>query len=320
MSAAVMLYMIGLGLCDERDITVRGLDAVRSCASVYLEAYTSILLVGKEKLEALYGKEVQLLDREKCESDSAVDAMLEEARTADVAFLVVGDVFGATTHSDMQLRAAKAGIDVRVIHNSTVMTAVGACGLQLYRFGECISIVFFTESWRPDSFYDKIKANMKNGLHTLCLLDIRVKVRAASHRSRASALDRSLLPPRPTVLCSTRACVARASLAVAASGQALTRVHALGHHSQEPDMEALCMGKKRYEPPRYMSVNTAIEELLEIEEKRGEGVYSRESMAVGLARVGSGERQQIVAGTMGELLEGARARTAHAGPVRGITR
>jgi len=245
-AAAVMLYMIGLGLCDERDITVRGLDAVRSCASVYLEAYTSILLVGKEKLEALYGKEVQLLDREKCESDSAVDAMLEEARTADVAFLVVGDVFGATTHSDMQLRAAKAGIDVRVIHNSTVMTAVGACGLQLYRFGECISIVFFTESWRPDSFYDKIKANMKNGLHTLCLLDIRVK---------------------------------------------------------EPDMEALCMGKKRYEPPRYMSVNTAIEELLEIEEKRGEGVYSRESMAVGLARVGSGERQQIVAGTMGELLE-----------------
>ena len=214
-----MLYMIGLGLCDERDITVRGLDAVRSCASVYLEAYTSILLVGKEKLEALYGKEVQLLDREKCESDSAVDAMLEEARTADVAFLVVGDVFGATTHSDMQLRAAKAGIDVRVIHNSTVMTAVGACGLQLYRFGECISIVFFTESWRPDSFYDKIKANMKNGLHTLCLLDIRVKVRAASHRSRASALDRSLLSPRPTVLCSTRACVARASLAVAASGQ-----------------------------------------------------------------------------------------------------
>ncbi len=55
------------------------------------------------------------------------------------------------------------------------MNAVGACGLQLYRFGEAVSIVFFTETWRPTSFYDKIAANRKMGLHTLCLLDIKVK-------------------------------------------------------------------------------------------------------------------------------------------------
>lgn len=29
-------------------------------------------------------------------------------------------------------------------------------------------------------------------------------------------------------------------------------------------------GKKQYEPPRYMTVNTAIEQLLEIEHTRGE--------------------------------------------------
>lgn len=45
-----MLYMIGLGLGDERDITVRGLEAVKSAARVYLEHYTSILGVGKERL------------------------------------------------------------------------------------------------------------------------------------------------------------------------------------------------------------------------------------------------------------------------------
>jgi diphthine synthase len=33
---------------------------------------------------------------------------------------------------------------VRVIHNASIMNAVGACGLQLYRFGEAVSIVFFT--------------------------------------------------------------------------------------------------------------------------------------------------------------------------------
>lgn len=50
------------------------------------------------------------------------------------------------------------------------MNAVGACGLQLYNFGQTISIVFFTDTWRPDSFYDRIKENKGLGLHTLCLL------------------------------------------------------------------------------------------------------------------------------------------------------
>ena len=45
-----MLYLIGLGLSDETDITVKGLEIVRRAARVYLEAYTSILLVDKSIL------------------------------------------------------------------------------------------------------------------------------------------------------------------------------------------------------------------------------------------------------------------------------
>ena len=45
-----MLYLIGLGLADEKDITVKGLETVRKAERVYLEAYTSILLVNAEKL------------------------------------------------------------------------------------------------------------------------------------------------------------------------------------------------------------------------------------------------------------------------------
>jgi diphthamide biosynthesis methyltransferase len=45
-----MLYLIGLGLSDETDITVKGLEIVKKCSRVYLEAYTSILLVNKEIL------------------------------------------------------------------------------------------------------------------------------------------------------------------------------------------------------------------------------------------------------------------------------
>ena len=45
-----MLYFIGLGLGDAQDITVKGLEVVKKAKRVYLEAYTSILTVGKEGL------------------------------------------------------------------------------------------------------------------------------------------------------------------------------------------------------------------------------------------------------------------------------
>jgi diphthine methyl ester synthase len=45
-----MFYVIGLGLGDAEDITVKGLNVVRRASRVYLEAYTSVLTVGVEKL------------------------------------------------------------------------------------------------------------------------------------------------------------------------------------------------------------------------------------------------------------------------------
>ena len=45
-----MLYLVGLGLSDETDITVKGLEIVKKAARVYLEAYTSILLVDQSVL------------------------------------------------------------------------------------------------------------------------------------------------------------------------------------------------------------------------------------------------------------------------------
>ena len=45
-----MLHIIGLGLADEKDISVKGLEIVRKAERVYLEAYTAILLVEKDQL------------------------------------------------------------------------------------------------------------------------------------------------------------------------------------------------------------------------------------------------------------------------------
>lgn len=84
----------------------------------------------------------------------------------------------------MYLRAVQLGIKVEVVHNASIVSAVGCCGLQVYRFGEIISVPFFTEKWRPDSFYDKILSNRKSGLHTLVLVDIKVKERSEENLIR----------------------------------------------------------------------------------------------------------------------------------------
>ncbi|EME32852.1 diphthine synthase [Galdieria sulphuraria] len=167
-----MLYLIGLGLGDEKDITIKGLEAVKKADLVFLESYTSILGIDRESLSSFYGKEVVEADREFTEGAKEI---LSLAKTKNVAFLVVGDPFSATTHTDLVLRCRKEGIQVEVFHNASILNAVGKCGLQLYKFGETVSLVFFTDSWKPDSFYDKIARNRAAGLHTLCLLDIKLK-------------------------------------------------------------------------------------------------------------------------------------------------
>ena len=49
------LYLIGLGLNDEKDITIKGLEAIKNCDYIYLESYTSLLLnTSIEKLEKLF--------------------------------------------------------------------------------------------------------------------------------------------------------------------------------------------------------------------------------------------------------------------------
>ena len=59
----IMLYMIGLGLADETDVTVKGLELIKKAERVYLEAYTSILLVDTAKLvRLLFIQTMQRLD------------------------------------------------------------------------------------------------------------------------------------------------------------------------------------------------------------------------------------------------------------------
>jgi diphthine methyl ester synthase len=81
----------------------------------------------------------------------------------------------ATTHTDLSLRATSLNIPTHTIHNASILTGISVCGLSLYHFGQTTSMVWFTDSWRPQSFYDRLVENASIGLHTLILLDIKVK-------------------------------------------------------------------------------------------------------------------------------------------------
>jgi len=125
--------------------------------------------------------------------ESASDEILEGANNQDIAFLVVGDPFGATTHTDLVLRARELKIPISTIPNASIMSAIGATGLQLYNFGQTVSMVFFTETWKPASFYDRIRENRNIGLHTLVLLDIKVKEQSLENMARGRKIYE---PPR----------------------------------------------------------------------------------------------------------------------------
>jgi diphthine synthase len=126
-----------------------------------------------------------------------------------------------------------------------VFLILGCCGLQLYSFGETVSIPFWSEDWTPDSFYDKITSNLERGMHTLCLLDIKVAERT---------------------------------------------------------IENMMRNRKIYEPPRFMTVNQASDQLLKIfDQRNSQGTISGDTLAIGVARVGQDD-QKLVAGTLKQLL------------------
>jgi len=181
------------------------------------------------------------------------------------------------------------GVEVRVIHNASIMNAVASCGLQLYNFGQTITVPFWTEKWQPDSFFPKIMHNARGGLHTLCLLG----------EARLPPLPGQPPAPRP----------------------ASTRRHPLRSFPstdikvKEPDYDAMARGKRKFLPPRFMTVRQAASILLEIGKRRREAgevtevttlggntldVFAPSSRAVAVCRVGM-ENQLIASGSLEQL-------------------
>ena len=150
-----MLNLIGIGLSDEKDITLKGLELVKKSDFVYLENYTSKLNCNVNKLEKLYGKKIILANREAVEGDD--NEIIKNAKSKKVSLLIIGDPMSATTHTDLMLRANENKIKVEIIHNASIFTAVGVIGLQLYKFGKTTSIPFPQPNFMPKTPYEDLK-------------------------------------------------------------------------------------------------------------------------------------------------------------------
>lgn len=166
------LIFIGLGLYDEKDISLKGLEVAREADKVYMEFYTSNLAgCTVEDVETQLDKKVKILSRKEVENGAVP---VNEAKDKDVVFLTAGDPMAATTHIDLRLRAESEGIKTRLIHSSSIFSAVPSqLGLQHYKFGRTVTLPFIQkEKEYPTSPYRNIKENKERGLHTLVLLDI----------------------------------------------------------------------------------------------------------------------------------------------------
>ncbi len=166
-----MLYLIGIGL-NPKQLTIEAIEGIHDCSAVFLENYTSRYSEGTlVELEHVLQKKVVELGRKEVEEGAS--RLLEESKQHNIALLVIGNPLLATTHIQLLLDAKKENVPVRVIPGISILDLLGKTGLDSYKFGRISTIVFQEENYAPESFFDVIEKNFKNGFHSLCLLDIR---------------------------------------------------------------------------------------------------------------------------------------------------
>jgi len=168
------IVFVGLGLHDEMGISLRGLEEVKTADNVFIELYTSLLPnFSIERFEKISGKKLYVVSRQDLEEENG-EIISNAADTGKAVLLVPGDPLIATTHVALRIQAEKNGIKTRIVHGASVLSAViGLSGLHNYKFGKSVTIPLPSET-PSETPYEVIAQNKRFGLHTLCLLDLKV--------------------------------------------------------------------------------------------------------------------------------------------------
>jgi len=164
-----MLFLVGTGISFD-DLSISALEKCKEC-TLYIERYTTLVTDEKVRyLSKITGKEIQEVRRADLEENAK--KIVESAKRGNIAILVGGDPLTATTHKILFLEARRKGVQVRVLHSSSAISAtIGSSGLDFYRFGQVCTIPRWSSNYKPVSFYEVIERNSRDNLHSLILLD-----------------------------------------------------------------------------------------------------------------------------------------------------
>jgi diphthine synthase len=178
-------YLIGLGL-NEDSLSLEARKVLENCEKVYLESYTVDFPYKKEDLEKSLSIVVESIGREKVEDES----LSGQAKNKNIALLVYGDPFSATTHLQLILSCKKQKISFKIFHNASIINSVAETGLSIYKFGKISSMPAWSKGYRPASFIDYLQENKKIDAHSLLLVDIGLNFENALNQLNLASRER----------------------------------------------------------------------------------------------------------------------------------
>jgi diphthine synthase len=163
---------VGLGL-SAKGLTIEGVEELKNADAVYLEYYTTPhepQLV--RHVQAVTGKRLTIVDRGFVEDGNSI---LADAKERNVVLAVLGDPMIATTHTELRVRAIRQGIETRVIHSATIVSAAAsASGLHSYKFSRTVTVTRESVG-KLTQAYHLLHENLLEGAHTLLLMEYDVQ-------------------------------------------------------------------------------------------------------------------------------------------------
>ena len=168
------LVIAGAGLSRDY-LSLRVLEALARADKVYVDAYTSIAPGVDEDLVRRVNPWATVVRASRRMLEDESHRIVEEAERMNVVVLVPGDPLTATTHVALAVEARRRGVEVTVIPGVPGPYAAALlAGLQSYRIGKMVTLVYPEEGVKPYSVVETVWENMGRNLHTIVLLDLRL--------------------------------------------------------------------------------------------------------------------------------------------------
>ena len=179
------LWFVGTGVSGAASLSDAARGAIANAAAVYVEQFTSPWPAGAEEEVGRIAGSGRLVRAKRWMIEDGAEILRRAGSGEDVAVVTYGDPYAATTHTELRVRAARAGVRTRTAHASSALTAiVGECGLHHYKVGRVATVVrgaaaggggggsaAAAAAAAAASTYRLLRASIQAGSHTILLLE-----------------------------------------------------------------------------------------------------------------------------------------------------